>query len=450
MATNIQSKFFCGPGSDSDTETTSSSEESSVEQRSSDASDSDSGSEKGGYDPDSRFLVDDDGSGSESDENRVVRSAKDKCREDLSEVCDELRNKIKINDWAAIQTVFDKLGKQLEKTMKVLEVNTPPMRYLRILVELEDYVGETWSNREARKKMSVGNGKALNTMRHRVLKHNKDYEELMEKYRANPVDTDVESEVTEESDSVSTGSSSDDEVVRKPKKKDTILTMDPKDVTYELVEEKLADILASRGKKGADQNEQVEMLQYMVNVACGPAQKLSVLSHLISCIFDMNSSMSTHQKVPQWKHCVKYIFDILDILNENPQIKLEEDKEKVPERTEQPGDDEEVTVWCLIVPSVERLDDELFKSLQVIDPHTTEYLDRLRDEPYFLVLATVVANYLVRMEDLVALSRIRLRLIEHYYYKTNTVYAAMRQLTLQRQEDALLGDKAKKGKNHLL
>lgn len=406
-----------------------------MEEKSSKDSESDSDSDTG-YDPRSRWLTNQDGSGSESDENRVVRSAKDKCKEDLSEVCEELRNKININDWAAIQSVFDKLGKQLEKSMKVLEVRTPPKRYLRLLVELEDYLGETWGNREARKKMSVTNSKALNTMRHRLLKHNKDYEKLMDEWRANPIETENETESDEDSDSVTSGESftDDEEGLGEPKKKDSIMTMDPKDITHELVAEKLSDILAARGKKGADRTEQVEMLQYMVNVACGPAQKLSVLSHLVSCIFDLSPSVSNHQKVPQWKHCVKYLFDILEILKEDPNIKLEEDKEKVPEQTEEPKEDEEVTVWCPLVPSVERLDDELFKSLQVIDPHTTEYLDRLRDEPYFLALAQVVADYLVRLGNVEALPRMGLRLIEHFYYKTDTVYAAMRRLTIQHQE----------------
>ncbi len=33
-----------------------------------------------------------------------------------------LQNKMHINDWAAIQTLFDKLNKQLEKTQKVTQV----------------------------------------------------------------------------------------------------------------------------------------------------------------------------------------------------------------------------------------------------------------------------------------------------------------------------------------
>ena len=48
-----------------------------------------------------------------------------------------LQNKLHINDWNSIQTLFDKLNKQLEKTQKVTETATLPRMYLKLLVELE-------------------------------------------------------------------------------------------------------------------------------------------------------------------------------------------------------------------------------------------------------------------------------------------------------------------------
>ena len=41
----------------------------------------------------------------------------------------------------------------------------------------------------------------------------------------------------------------------------------------------------------------------------------------------------------------------------------------------------------------------MFMGAQVIDPHTHQYMDRLRDEPVFLALAQKVAEYLERREE---------------------------------------------------
>ena len=81
------------------------------------------------------------------------------------------------------------------------------------------------------------------------------------------------------------------------KKKDKILTMDPAEITYEMVNKKLHEIVMSRGRKGTDKNEQVEMLTYLVSVAKGPSQKLEVLGQLVSSLFDLTPGMSTFMKV---------------------------------------------------------------------------------------------------------------------------------------------------------
>ena len=54
---------------------------------------------------------------------------------------------------------------------------------------------------------------------------------------------------------------------------------------------------------------------------------------------------------------------------------------------------------------------------QVIDPHTNEYIARLKDEPVFLALAQKVLDYLGRTGDQKNMPKIALRLIEHFYFK---------------------------------
>ena len=67
----------------------------------------------------------------------MVRSAKDKRFMEMRSTVDEIKNKIKINDWLSLQTLFDKLNKQLEKVMRTQEGSSIPKFYFRALANLE-------------------------------------------------------------------------------------------------------------------------------------------------------------------------------------------------------------------------------------------------------------------------------------------------------------------------
>lgn len=66
--------------------------------------------------------------------------------------------------------------------------------------------------------------------------------------------------------------------------------------------------------------------------------------------------------------------------------------------------------------------------MQMTDSHTTEYIERLREEPALLALCDRVAQYLVRIGDLPSRAFIALRQAEHFYYKSDAVYGALRGL----------------------
>uniref|UniRef100_A0A383WAN8 Eukaryotic translation initiation factor 3 subunit C n=1 Tax=Tetradesmus obliquus TaxID=3088 RepID=A0A383WAN8_TETOB len=373
---------------------------------------------------------------------------------------------MKINDWSAIQGLFDELNKRLERARKVSEAVGTPRVYVRMCVELEDFLNDTLANKDLKKKMSPTNAKALNTMRQRLKKHNTsdEFAEAVTKFRENPQEDEEEEEEEEESSSSSSESDADgarEETEKRPagaaKKKDKLLTMDSAEITYEMVakklreivtsrgrkgtdkqEQKLREIVTSRGRKGTDKQEQVEMLQFLANVAKGVPQKLEVLLQLVGSLFDLSPGISNYMKVGLWKRCMLVMLEIMDTLQANETIVLDDSAEPSEERTAEPvaGEDGKVRVWGNLVAFVERLDDEMFKSLQVIDPHTHEYMARLRDEPVFLALSQKVHDYLARIGDVRNQPKVALRLIEHFYYKTDAVYDAMRKLTMLQQEEA--------------
>lgn len=112
--------------------------------------------------------------------------------------------------------------------------------------------------------------------------------------------------------------------------------MDPQQITFDMVRQKLKDIVMTRGKRGVDRNEQVEMLTYLASVAKGPVQKIEVLIQVVSALFDINPSMSTHMSVPLWKRCAGTLLEVLQTLTDNDYIEVDEAYDNPEERTEEP------------------------------------------------------------------------------------------------------------------
>lgn len=66
---------------------------------------------------------------------------------------------------------------------------------------------------------------------------------------------------------------------------------------------------------------------------------------------------------------------------------------------------------------LERLDDEFVRVLQNTDAHSTDYIDRLTDEPRIVQLLEEGKAYIERTGTTEQKCRIYLRAIEHLYYK---------------------------------
>uniref|UniRef100_A0A0E9WS05 Eukaryotic translation initiation factor 3 subunit C N-terminal domain-containing protein n=1 Tax=Anguilla anguilla TaxID=7936 RepID=A0A0E9WS05_ANGAN len=150
------------------------------------------------------LLLSDD----EEDTKRVVRSAKDKRFEELTNLIKTIRNAMKIRDMAKCLEEFEQLCRAFLKSKTIVDKEGVPPFYIRLLADLEDYLNQLWEDKEGKKKMNKNNAKALSTLRQKIRKYNRDYETEIASYKENPEQSADEEEEKDEGES---GSSSESE-----------------------------------------------------------------------------------------------------------------------------------------------------------------------------------------------------------------------------------------------
>ncbi|CAH0388781.1 unnamed protein product [Bemisia tabaci] len=468
--------------------------------------------------PAANFAFSDD----EEDTKRVVRSSREKRYEDLMNIIKQIRNHKKIRDMSSMLTAFEDLTKAYQKALTVIskeENGRTPRFYLRILTEMEDFITEVWEDREGRKNMSKNNSKSLSSLRQKLRKYLKDFEDEIANFREKPdlpdeddqadepedesdsdedkpmipasfkkpetateqkpakkvaVDTgdDSDDSIDWGSDSDSSESSSDDEgqytsirerflkkttdreeEEKKEKKKErkekegrrkarhdeeedaegggwetvkggvAIASEKPKmfakdaEINVDIVLSKLGEIMAARGKKRTDRKEQIELLHELQNICelkgLGVAIVIKIKLAIVSSIFDYNPKVSDPMKPEYWaklldriNQTMDLILTVNDVIINDTILEDDENFEKAPYRIR----------GCTLT-IVERLDEEFTKLLKECDPHSNEYVVRLKDEKRVTQIIDKVQEYLERQGVAPDLCRIYLRKIEHLYYK---------------------------------
>ena len=91
-----------------------------------------------------------------------------------------MKNSKKIKDICKVFEEFDQLTRVFAKSAKVVEKEGVPVFYIRTLVELEDFVNQSWTEKSGLSKL---NAKALGSLRSKLRKYVKDFEAQMASFR---------------------------------------------------------------------------------------------------------------------------------------------------------------------------------------------------------------------------------------------------------------------------
>ena len=164
-----------------------------------------------------------------------------------------------------------------------------------------------------------------------------------------------------------------------------------------------------------------------MDVAVTPYQKIRVFLALISALLDYNPSTNTHMPVESWVAARTHLDSLLDILIAERKYVVKEEAPDYDDQVERVPTAAEpvIIVRGSVISLVDRLDDEFTKSLQNIDPHTGEYIDRLKDEK--VIYETIVKSqiYYEQIKATEHLDRVVMRRLEHIYCKPDLVTQAL-------------------------
>lgn len=170
-------------------------------------------------------------------------------------------------------------------------------------------------------------------------------------------------------------------------------------MTEEELDRKVAELLASRGKKNTDAREVLRQLEVLTKAARvhGARKEIPVLMHLISAMFDSQRSIDDFMELLQWRTAHRSLARIVGLLDSHRKLVLgtvgsDEVSEVLvgahmravkEEAVEEDGaeasksDPNRLKVVGSVESFVLRLADEYTKALQQINPHTKVRIRRL-------------------------------------------------------------------------
>ena len=169
-------------------------------------------------------------------------------------------------------------------------------------------------------------------------------------------------------------------------------------ITEEILDKKIADYMASRGRRQTDPRELLRQLEVLAKAArkFGPRKEIPIIHHLISAMYESHPGIDDYMELHEWRNCFRYLMRITTLLNTNTDIilglmptedvtdlvlasQINSDLMKKKDLTEPAAAEAEVAdkpkdsvlyVVGTLESFIARLEEEYTKSLQQINPHT--------------------------------------------------------------------------------
>jgi translation initiation factor 3 subunit C len=142
----------------------------------------------------------------EVEQKRVVRSHTDKRYDQLIERIKQLSNHLKIDDFSSLISDYEAIIKMLDKLKTIVEQDGgPPSQFVKAICSLEEYVDKTHADLQEKKqnkgeKLTESKQKAFNTLRAKVRKGNRAFQDHIERFKENPQEFESEAESEEGKD----------------------------------------------------------------------------------------------------------------------------------------------------------------------------------------------------------------------------------------------------------
>lgn len=350
---------------------------------------------------------------SEDEGKKVVKSAKEKLLDEMQGVYSSIENAEMTQDWVTILAELDNISRLLIRAQQQ-NYGTPNI-FIKVLAQIEDAVTDAEQSDIKNKAIA----RAYNTTKQRVRKVVRENEDLLAKFRENPESFDKES-------TAELG----------PEDRETTSIFGKKGVNLSALATASSEVgffsalrivLDTRGKKGVDQHGLIKTMQELLEIAKTPYETIMAYLTLIPIRFDASANLS-YQPIEQWKAAYSETLKLLEILNEHiDTYQVSELAERNEFIEDEPQADANGVKKILgsVFSFVERLDDEFNKSLLNTDPHSSDYLVRLRDEQliYNLILRTQIylEATLPEEERERLLARPLVKRLDHIYYKSTSL-----------------------------